>query len=366
MGKESGLAVDEKPLTRGSKAVRQWRHIGYRGLLNLRAQPHCTVFLSDFALSSQTVRHLQGQLEAAPTRLLFVRTDYGLEHVMGELRAAGVDPSRDYLSLQGVVVRQESVLLLNELFESLPRRDLSRVELPLRECGFRRAFATRLMQVVSSANYAEQDWISDHFFQMLALRKPYRVTVITPEGKLEIRDSEPWFNIAGQLREDETRIIPGGEVSYTGDAVEGTFVVDGAILPLPEHPAVAHEARLLGPISRKLKDQPLCIRIRSGRVVQVSGEGSAPKILSKLFETDDRYRRVTEVGISFNRACDAFIHNWPAASNEARPGVHLGIGGDPTRNDGAPARGRPLVHIDCMAANCQVFVNGRRFLRASS
>jgi len=146
--------------------------------------------------------------------------------------------------------------------------------------------------------------------------------------------------------------------------VSGEFVVDGALLPFPEQPDSAGDALRVQEANSGLRDHPCRLKICNGSVVDVTGDGDAPAILSSLFEQDPRYRDVTEVGIGFNRECHTFVHDWPAASNEARPGVHVGLGGDPSPDDGMKA-GAPLVHIDCVAGNCEVFVNGKPFLRAS-
>lgn len=343
---------------------------GYPALLNLETQPHWTIFLTDFALPLSVAHRLRRQLKTAPTAVLFIRINAGgVKQVMQQMRSAGIDVHHDYISLQGVVSRQENLALLDGLFERLPHRDLVRVDVPALECGFRPSFATHSLDVVMRADYVEQDQISDRFFRLLARCKPYEVTVETPGAKLQIRDSRPWFALAGRLRPGEARTLPDGEVAYSADEireeVEGKFVVDGAVLPIAQHPRFAEESLRLLPMSREVSKHPLCLEIRRGKVVGATGKGRAPKVISSFFERNERYRQVTEVGISFNRASTKFIHDWPAASNEVRPGVHLGIGGAANPDDDDPQRS-PIVHIDCIAANCKVLVNGQPFLRASS
>jgi leucyl aminopeptidase (aminopeptidase T) len=213
------------------------------------------------------------------------------------------------------------------------------------------------------SDYEEQERIADRFFALLSTRKPYRVSVKTESGNLVVEDRRPWFDFAGRLREGELRFLPAGEVSYAGDRADGEFIVDGAILPFPEHPDLAEKARAIGRLSRTVELDPLVLEIRKGLIVNASGNVRAREAISRLFDEDNRYRQVVEVGISFNSASRKFIHQWPAASNEVHPGVHLGLGGDPSRSN---KRGPALIHIDLIAANCQVLVNGQRFLQASS
>jgi hypothetical protein len=336
-------------------------------LLNLEAQPHHTVVLSDFPLPQADVIRLRRHLSKAPTRLLFGRIDRGVPAVQRALKNNGVDVRRHYVSLQGVVSRYENVSRLHDLLADLTRGDVARLDLPFAQAGFRPAHASHLLRVVSRADYAEQDAIANSFFALLERRRLYDLTAHTPGGAtLRITDDTGWFPLAGRLRSGEFRTLPAGEVSYPGSQIDGAFVADGALLASPEHPGAAREAVRLGRMSRELREHPLRIEISRGRVTNVSGRGRLSSAISRLIDRDPRYGIVTEVGISFNRACRKFIHRWGAASNEGRPGVHIAIGGDPDHRDGEGLIGEPLVHLDLMAANCSVFVNGRPFLRASS
>jgi hypothetical protein len=345
------------------------RQRGYPALLNLDEQPHWTVFLSDFALPAADMRRLQRQVEPCASRLLFIRIDRGVGDVLRKMRSAGAGLRSDYFSLHGMVCRHENLALLDALVERLPRRDLARIDVPILECGFRRSYATQALGVVMGADYGEQDQISDHFFNLLVKREPYEVTVETAGGKLWVRDNRPWFELAGRLRNGETRTLPDGEVAYSAEIknpqeeVEGRFLVDGAVLPLAQEPRYAADARRLLSLSREVARHPFCLHIRRGTVVNVTGNGRGPGAMSDFFEKSELYRRVNEVGISFNRASTRFIHGWPAASNEVRPGAHLGIGGAANPDDDDPQRS-PFVHLDCIAADCSVFVNGQPFLRA--
>jgi hypothetical protein len=324
-------------------------------------QPHWTVFLTDFTLPAPAVRKIARHLSTLETRPLFVRVDRSENGLSRHLRSAGVNLQRHYVSLHSIVAQQSNRRRVHRMFAELPHSDLARLEIPWQECGFKPAFASYLLDIVMRGDYAEQDQISDRFYDLLSLRKPYRVTVETKAGRLEVTDTEVWFDFAGQLREGEGRFLPGGEVAYNGRGIDGEFLVDGAILPAAQWPAAAGEAEQLQVVSGFLRKYPITFRIRKGRVVAAEGDRRTAGIFSRFFDRDDRYRDVTEVGISFNRACDAFVHDWAAVSNETRPGVHIGIGGGGSaRNSGV------LVHIDCITANCRVFVNSHPFLSASS
>lgn len=342
---------------------------GYAALLNLQAQPHCTVFLCDFALPVAELRRIRHQFQGIASRSLFIRVDRGIKHALQRLQAAGIDWRKDYLSLQGIVCRQKNLGLVYRLFEQFPRGDFARIDVPLVECGFRRSYASQSLRVIMQADYVEQRRISVRFRNMLAAASPYRVVIETSGAKLQIHDDAPWFELSGQLRDRWIRTLPDGEVAYSpgplAPNVDGEFVVDGAVLPIAQGPQFGREARHLLALSREAARKPFRLHIRAGKVADVSGNRRASKLLTDHFEQNERYRNLNEVGISFNGAVRRFIHSWPAASNEVRPGVHLGIGGAANPEADDPQRS-PMVHIDCIAANCRVSVNGRPFLRASS
>ena len=284
---------------------------------------------------------------------------------MRRLRSAGADHNTDYMSFQVIVANHEWLVALHALFRRTPNADWARLDVPRRVSGFRRSHASHLLRVVSNGNYREQELICKAFLALLAVRRPYTVTLKTAGAELNVRDTRPWFKMAGRLRSRDTRSFPDGEIAYAEERINGEFVVDGALLPVPQHDRFAAEAKRLMPLSREMSRTPLRLTIRRGRVTAVDGKGRAPAALERLFEQNPRYRKVTEVGISFNRAVKQFIHSWPAASNEVRPGVHIGIGGEGSSDDDeeTPA---PLVHIDCITANCEVWVNDQPFLQASS
>ena len=337
---------------------------GYASLLNVEAQPHWTIFLTDYALEPVELRRIKHQLNAIDTRLLFLRIDRGVANALRQMRAASVDLRKDYVSLQTIVLRNGNLKFVKQLFDRFARGDLARVDTPAVASRMRKACISRLLKVVMSSDYAQQGQIARRFFNLLSRSVPYEVVVKTRGGRLEIRDRRPWFELAGRLRPNDMRSIPDGEVTYSGNGdtrIEGEFVVDGAILPIAQDARFAAAAMRLMRLSHEVSRHPFRIRVRGGKVVDVTGDGRIPHAVSRLFETNERYRHVNEVGISFNGASTRYIHTWPAASNEVRPGVHLGLGGAANPNERTS-----LIHLDCMAANCAVLVNGHPFLSASS
>ena len=333
---------------------------GFASLLNVTEQPHWTVFFTDFDLAPADVARIRGALKSIPTRLVFLQMRRTPD-IARSLRKLGGDLVNDYFSLQTMLSHGPNRDRVDVFFRGLTRRDLGRIEIPWRESGFVPSFASYLLRIVMRSNYGEQDVIWNRFSSLLEHRVPYEVRIETGAGKLTIRDLLGWFRVAGRFRAGENRDLPGGEVTYVGEQLDGIYLVDGALLPTAQWPSAANEAKPFQPLSRTLAKEPFALKIRDGRVSDVTGRGKAARAFAALFDRDSRYRDVTEVGLSFNSACRKFVHSWPAASNETRPGVHIGLGGGGNVRNGAVP-----VHIDCITTNCRVFVNGHPFLRTTS
>jgi hypothetical protein len=325
---------------------------------------HVTAFLTDFALAPGDEARVRRDLDGVETRPVFCDLRQGLAPVLTALAAAGVDLARDYLSLQVLTSTERGLGAAKALVARLRRGDFARLELPWHEMGFQPEQASLLLGVVMAADYGEQERIAGRFFDLLSRRTPYEVCIRTRGATLTLQDVAPWFDLGGRLQPGDERILPGGEVAYVGAAIAGTFTVDGAILATPQLPRAAPLARRLLPLSAHLAEAPVTLCIDRGRVERVSGGGAGGELLSTLLE-EDAYRTVTEVGISFNRACVRYIHDWPAACNEGRPGAHIALGGDPDP-EAAQGTTQALVHVDLMAATSDVSVNDQVFLRTSS
>jgi hypothetical protein len=330
-------------------------------LLNLTEQRHVTVVLADFDLPARDRERLRDEVAGLPTTLMFQQLDDRSDRVLNELADAGVNTETDYVSVQALTCTEPGLKTAVAVSDAMVRGDYARLELPWRQSGFNTGQATALLEVVQCADYYEQETVADLLFRLLGRRRPYDVIVRTLRGELRVHDIRPWFELAGRLRSGEQRILPGGEVAYVGESVDGTFTVDGAVLAVAQRAHAAADAARIQPASASLRASPITLEISAGRITEVAGGDTSAVALRNLLK-QDAYQTVTEVGISFNRACGRYIHDWPAACNEGHPGVHLGVGGDPDPNvdKGAAAA---LVHVDLMAANTEVLVNGQLFLR---
>lgn len=340
---------------------------GIEGLLNLGQPFHTTVFVTDFEDSDRVATTFRRALDGVATNVVHLNLRAaGAEggqtgsHCAVDLAAHGLNKDEAYISVLALLCRHDSFKTVRQLHESISQGDCARLELPSVEMGFELSHAVEMADVILSADYGLQDLASDVFFSRLALNAPYRVEISTPGGVLRVSGSHPWFQLAGRLVNGESRILPGGEIAYTGSDIDGVFTVTGGLLATPQAPEAAPLARALTHLSRRFRHDPVSITISGGQVTAFDSEGPLAGELETLLQ-DARYRQVTEVGVSFNTACRSLIHDWPASSNEGCPGVHIGLGGDPDPNQELAKE--TLVHIDLISPTASVLINDQPFMK---
>lgn len=338
---------------------------GYASLLTPRGDPHWVLFLFDFAFERRLEERLRSQFPGRPYRLLFMEiepTAVDYVSILSFLISEGLDPTGSHVSVQLFHCTYEGYEAGATIARMFKKYDLCRVELPLTQMGFRSEHASATAEIICQSNYIAQDQAAGLFYSHLSAQVPYRVDLITEgEHRLFVIDTEPWVQIAGPVEPREWRLLPGGEVAYTGERVEGLFTVDGAILPTPQSTAAAPLARAIFELSRHVAHDPITLEIRGGQVVEWRSARGLARQLQGLLKADG-FRQLTEVGVSFNQACRDFTHEWPCPANESHPGVHIGIGGEPAPSKGGAPDPMAMVHIDLIASTGSVLVNDRNFM----
>lgn len=187
-------------------------------------------------------------------------------------------------------------------------------------------------------------------------------------ARFEYQAAEHWFSIHGPLAFGQQAVLPTGELSALVDAsgefeAQAHFELDGPFV-LRGHPIV-HRGH--ADVSRELTrswyqrlavliDVPVILHLEAGFVRSVAplpaGPSTSAEALDALFLTDDRYRKIHELGLGTNVACRP-LRTGNYFPNERYPGVHLGIG----------LGGHTDFHIDLVSTDTRVefeYVDGRR------
>jgi hypothetical protein len=204
-----------------------------------------------------------------------------------------------------------------------------------------------------------QERLADAFYRLLADDPSYKIEILSGpsfEHSLIVRGPLPWMDLAGPLVEGNVRFAPGAELFYHGTAVSGTLWCSGGINLLPlRHPETDVDlCRRLIALGRELDADPVLLAIRDGRVSDLSSVGSLGEQLKESFAVDEGFSHIVEVGIGLGENCAPLISDWAATSNEAVPGIHVGIGADPANT----RRFRTRVHMDFVCPDVKIIVNG--------
>ncbi|WP_461481387.1 M29 family metallopeptidase [Porticoccus sp.] len=203
----------------------------------------------------------------------------------------------------------------------------------------------------------------DCFFHFLDDDPAYVIDFHTGPGYehvLTVRGPEPWMELAGPLCEGNMRFAPGAEIFYHGNAVNGElYCAEGInLLPLRSgqlEKALCQHALQLG---RLVMSDPLVLAISLSRITAIdSVKGHSAKLFRQICDEDEAFLHLVEVGIGMNPSAGPLIHNWAATSNEAVPGVHIGVGADPANT----SRFQTNVHLDFVCPSTLIQVNKQQF-----
>lgn len=213
---------------------------------------------------------------------------------------------------------------------------------------------------------AEQLRRADAFYGRLGEDRGYCIRVRSGPRRdrlLEVRGPSPWLEICGPLQEGDLRFAPGAELFYSGTAVNGVLHCNAGINLLPlrggnSDPATCE--RLLS-LSSQLPEEPVDVVIREGRITELRSERDVVAAqLREIFASDEAYSHVIEVGIGLSDAAAPLINGWGATSNEAVPGVHIGIGADP----GNTLRFKTSIHLDFVVPDLDIEVNAHPYFQS--
>jgi len=203
---------------------------------------------------------------------------------------------------------------------------------------------------------------ADVFYQILGNDPGYEVVVRSGPNRtqtLVVRGPEPWMELVGPLCEGNVRFAPGAELFYHGRQVSGTLHCNAGInlLPLRSPDPEVELCRALLDAAQVLRDDPIDLEIRGGRVVAIRSVGPAARRFKDLFATDEAFSHVVEVGLGLSVTAGPLEYTWAATSNEAVAGIHLGIGADPADT----ARFNTQVHLDFVCPDASIEVNGKLY-----
>ncbi len=327
---------------------------GYNSLL-AQFSPHkaVLVFLTDFKLTEKHTNTLLSSASRYSTVVFNIDFDYSK---VLELLCC-LKKQKKTAVFVCYFLKHASIIKGHSLLETNNNYSFARVELPIIDFSPSLEQIFYIHHVIDRSDYQRQSITAKRLFRYLQESVPYSITIKTT-GELTINDRIPLFELYGPLGKGEHRILPGGEVAYTGSSINGTFTINGALLATPLHPRGHDLAQRITTLSKHIPNDPITLMIKNGIIHHWTSVGGLHRQITTILNSR-LYYRITEVGFSFNFAVKQFIHNWPASSNEGHPGVHVAIGGDPDPDEKNVHK--ELIHVDFMSTNTSVKINNNIF-----
>lgn len=270
------------------------------------------------------------------------------------------DPEKRYVSVHDYTARQffgpvQSAVKFAEVSKGI---DYTSFEFP--RFGLTGEQVETLLQRYVSGNPREHLRHVDAFFDLLNDDPDYSIAFKTGprlDHTFTVTGPGPWMELAGPLCEGNMRFAPGAEIFYHGGDVSGDLCCSEGInlLPLRSNDPERDLCEQVLQLGRLIQEDPLVLRIAASRVVGYgSARGESARLFERISDTDEAFFQLVEVGIGLSHSAAPLIHEWAATSNEAVPGVHVGIGADPADTK----RFNTNVHMDFVCPRSRILVNG--------
>jgi hypothetical protein len=322
-----------------------------------RRREHLTVLFFDLELPSSFYEGLRG---VERTRLITV--DAREIDSPAAVLAEHWDPDRRYLSVHDYLSRlmfPEEHSAIN-FCKSREAVDYTSFEFPRFDTTTEQV-EMLLFRYVSGDPERESSY-ADSFYSKLGDNPDYEIQVLSGkelDRSLTVSGPAPWMEICGPLVEGDIRFAPGSELFYNGESMQGVLHCDGAInlLPIRGFELDQGLCRRLLNLGRRIPSDPIDLFFRGGRLTDMRSEGGLATEFRDAFSTNAAFSSVVEVGIGLMHAAGPLIREWAAPTNEAVPGVHVGLGADP----GNLSRFTCGTHMDFVAPHVKIQVNGAPF-----
>lgn len=201
----------------------------------------------------------------------------------------------------------------------------------------------RYLQIIGATDYDYELALEEKLLGMLenAERVIFRAPRFGTEATFDHHDAEHWFSLHGVLDWGQQTVLPTGELATLTDPsgefrFESRFAVNGEIV-LKGHPIVHRGNRgvtreetdsMYDALANMHRFGVVC-RVTDGLIEEISSPTPGPNplfaVIKSLFELDERYRKIHEIGFGTNAGCARMLaRNFFA--NERWPGVHCGLG----------------------------------------
>lgn len=206
----------------------------------------------------------------------------------------------------------------------------------------------QIMMEGMRADFLKVDEISRRVWELASsARAIHATTAAGTDLRGEFNPNFRWLKTSGIISREKWGNLPGGEVFTAPESVDGTLVVDGVV------------GDYLCSKFGNLRDSPLTISIRNGRLREVHSEN---RELEEDFwhytHTDENSDRAGEFAIGTNIALRQVIGQ--ILQDEKLPGLHIAFGNPYGEHTGAPWYSS--THIDVVGTQFNIWIDDRQIM----
>ena len=209
--------------------------------------------------------------------------------------------------------------------------------------SFSTASLSRCLEIIKRTDYSHELELESVFLDYLdrAQRIVFRCERYDTTAKWEHQEAEHWFSLHGPIDFGQESVLPTGELSALTDEsggysfhsrfnITGEIVLKGLPVVHRGNPTVTSaQTEKTFSVMSAMYDYPVVAKVNKGLIEAiyspVPGANLFLDAMKKLFEEDERYRKIHEIGLGTNTHCSPLVLDnfFP---NERFPGVHFGLG----------------------------------------
>ena len=202
---------------------------------------------------------------------------------------------------------------------------------------------TQCLEIIKKTDYSHELELEEALLDHLdgAQRIIFRSGKYNTNAIFEHQEAEHWFSLHGPIGYGQQSVLPTGELSaltdesggysfYSRFNINGELVLKGLpVVHRGNKEITSDDTEKTFAVMSRMYDYPVVAKVKNGVIEDIysptPGENPFLKAMNKLFEDDERYRKIHEIGLGTNVLCAPFVLDnfFP---NERYPGVHFGLG----------------------------------------
>ncbi len=208
-----------------------------------------------------------------------------------------------------------------------------------------------IMEDGMCSDYKEIQRISRLVYEKV--KNAREIRVVTEKGSDFTGQFSPdirWVVSDGDIKADNWKNLPDGEVFTAPESVNGTIIIDGCL------------GDFFTEKYGSIEKTPVKIEVVDGRAIKKSITCDNKKLLKEfvkyLFEIDENSNRIGEFAIGTNTGLKKLIYN--LLQDEKFPGIHVAFGNPyPTKTG---AKWESKAHVDGVLIKPSIYVDGEMIM----